>query len=343
MQAQLGGVAAVAQQQQQQQQRDALPVEPSMLAQVLGAELSVLKDTAAALSKQLQRFGSVADRLIGADHQQQQVEFTFRPGPVPQGPDGSISIDGDVQPANAQHHQQQQLGDTAAGLPVGKASAAPAAAAAAAVDGALLVSAAVLQELQAAAAQQQRRCGKWKARCKQLAQQLSLLTAQWGAAATAQQVTAAAAAAASDQDQQQQGLAASNNISAPQAGAVQPEQHTTASPAEPAAAAAAVDLASLVSRLDAFETHLSTRLQRSLGASGALLSRAEGLAADAAAVAGSLEGHVGPLLGSAAALEAQVGVRVMLILKCGVVGWSFLSFSAAPICSCILQCSLMHA
>jgi hypothetical protein len=187
MQAQLGGITAAA--QQQQQQRDALPVEPSMLAQVLGAELSVLKDTAAALSKQLQRFGSVAERLTGIDHQQ-QVEFTFRPGPVPQGPDGSISIDGEVQPPNAQHQHQQQLGATAAGLPVGQAPAAPAAAAAAAVDGALLVSAVVLQELQAAAAQQQRRCAKWKARCKQLAQQLSLLTAQWGAAATAQQAAA---------------------------------------------------------------------------------------------------------------------------------------------------------
>jgi hypothetical protein len=294
-QQQSGGTAAGT---QQQQQRDALPGEPSILAQVLGAELSVLKDTAAALSKQLQRFGSVADRLTGIDHQhQQQVEFTFRPGPVPQGPDGSISIDGEVQPANAQHHHQQQLGATAAGLPVGQAPAAPAA-----VDGALLVSAAVLQELQAAAAQQQRRCGKWKARCKQLAQQLSLLTAQWGAAATAQQ---AAAQAASDQEQQQQGLAAGGK------GAVQPEEQTDANPAEPTAAA--VDLASLVSRLNAFEAHLSTQLQRSLGASGALLSRAEGLAADASAVAGSLEGRVGPLLVSAAALEAQVSWHLLCI------------------------------
>ena len=300
MQAQLGGITAAA--QQQQQQRDALPVEPSMLVQVLGAELSVLKDTVAALSKQLQRFGSVADRLTGIDHQQQQVEFTFRPGPVPQGPDGSISIDGEVQPANAQHQQQQQLGATAAGLSVGQAPAAPAAAAAAAVDGSLLVSAVVLQELQAAAAQQQRRCGKWKARCKQLAQQLSLLTAQWGAAATAQQ---AAAQDASDQGQQQQRLAADGK------GAVQPEEQTDATPAEPTAAA--VDLASLLSRLDAFESELSTRLQRSLGASGALLSRAEGLAADAAAVAGSLEGRVGPLLGSAAALEAQVSGHLLCV------------------------------
>jgi hypothetical protein len=104
---------------------------------------------------------------------------------------------------------------------------------------------------------------------------------------------------------QQQGLAADGK------GAVQPEEQTDATPAEPTAAA--VDLASLLSRLDAFESELSTRLQRSLGASGALLSRAEGLAADAAAVAGSLEGRVGPLLGSAAALEAQVSGHLLCV------------------------------
>lgn len=131
-----------------------------MLAQVLGAELAVLKDTAGALSQQLQHNLAGSSSMGGAD-----------------GADNSNSIGGGEFSFRA---PEQHLSDPAA---VGQAAAAVGdGGAGGAAGGVLLVSAAVLQELQASVQQSQRRCSKWKARCKQLAHQLSLLSAQWSAA-----------------------------------------------------------------------------------------------------------------------------------------------------------------
>jgi hypothetical protein len=277
-----GGKASSPQQQQQQQ---ALPVEPGMLVHVLGAELAALKDAAKALRKQLQQGGTQQQQ----QQQQQSAEFSFRtvPGTASE---GSISLDGN-KGSTEQHPQQQQQSATTGG-------GASAAVAAAAADGAVMVSPTVLQELQAAAQQQQRRCGKWKARCKQLAQQLSLLTAQWSAAQN--RTLPAAAAVADDATPQQQQQQADADAAGP---AAEPAGEPSA---QHMAAVTAAGLAGLLSRLDEFETHLDSRLQQSLGASGAVLARAEGVAADVAATADALDGRVLPLLGCAAGLEAQI-------------------------------------
>jgi hypothetical protein len=272
---------------------------------VLGAELSVLKVTAVALSEQLKQLGAAADQCASSQPQQQPTsEFSFRPLQAVAG-QASISLDATNLPAEGQ--QQVRLPGHSAG---GDAAAGDRTAAATA--GAVSVSPAVLQQLQSAAQQQQRRCAKWKARCKQLAQQLTLLTAQWVAgqaqavAGAATDAAAAAAAGTTDgtaaQQEQQQAAAAA-------AGAGEVGAAEAASAQEVAAAvAAAAGMAALLSRLEEFESQLDSRLQQSLGAAGALLTRGEGLAQDASAAANALEVRVQPLLGCAAGLEAQVAV-----------------------------------
>lgn len=305
LQDQQGPASTGGRQQQQQQQARPLPVQPGTLAQVLGAELSVLKDTAVALSEQLQRFGSAADQLWASSQQQPQQqqptsEFSFRPLQVVAS-QASISLDGDDTPAEGQRQQQLPLlGDSAGG-------AAAAGSTAATADGAVSVSPAVLQQLQAAAQQQQRRCAKWKSRCKQLAQQLTLLTAQWVAGQA--QAAAATAAGTTDgtpaQQEEQQAAAA---VAAADAGEQGGAGEAPSAQEVAAAVAAAAGMAALLSRLEEFEAQLDSRLQQSLGAAGALLTRGEGLAQDASAAANALEVRVQPLLGCAAGLEAQVAV-----------------------------------
>jgi len=189
--------------EQQQKQQGMQSAAASSVAHVLGAELSVLKNTAAALIQQLQQqVGVAAEQLLDfqeqhlLQEQQQQLEFTFRL-PTKQARQDSISLGGAVPPAQQQQQQLQEeshMGSVAA-IPVeGQAAAA-------AAGGTVLVSVVVLQELQAAAQQHQRRCSKWKARCKQLAQQLALLTAQWKADHAGAAAAAAAAAGGAEGEQ----------------------------------------------------------------------------------------------------------------------------------------------
>lgn len=149
------------------------------LTQVLGVELSVLKEAAAALDSQLQQLTAQqrhsAVTAFGSDAVGSQQglrngdEFSFGTAQVA-GLTGTADLSGFQQELQQQqqqialeglqNQQQQPLEQLQAG------------------SGIVSISVAVLSQLQAAAQHHQKRSSKWKVKCKQLTQHIAALTAQ---------------------------------------------------------------------------------------------------------------------------------------------------------------------
>lgn len=208
-------------------------VQPDGLTQVLGAELAVLKDAAKALSDQLQHItqqqGQQQEYTTAAavgfkQASQDRLDFSFSL-PQLEIPPETADLVGFPSSRSSSHQQQQQQREV--GLNNSRASARPslqqqqrpsehhpdkarpsiavlqqqqqavAGAPESAPDGIVQVSVTVLSQLQEAAEQHKKRCGKWKTKCKQLAQHVGALNAQLQ---QAQAQAAAAASAASTND-----------------------------------------------------------------------------------------------------------------------------------------------